>query len=148
MSVPRSALRPDGSLLIVDAEERLQRRPVEVIRIDRDHALVRGDLMAGELKSHRAGSLENVHPRVGGQKRVGDRRPLVVPWHHDHRDSLGHLHQGLEGTVDQLPPHLATEQQVAAMHHEVDLAATGGCQRPLEAGEEVRAAAAAFHPGP
>ena len=48
VSVPRAALRPDDSLLVVDDQERLQRRPVEVVRIDRDAALVRGDLPPGE----------------------------------------------------------------------------------------------------
>jgi RND family efflux transporter MFP subunit len=40
--VPRSALRDDQSILVMDDEQRLRRRPVEVLRVDRDEVLVRG----------------------------------------------------------------------------------------------------------
>ena len=46
--VPRSAMRNNDRLLIVDADNRLHRRPVEVLRIDRDDVIVRAELARGE----------------------------------------------------------------------------------------------------
>ncbi len=46
--VPRYAMRNDSQILIVDAEDRLYRRQVDVLRIDRDRVLVAGPLAAGE----------------------------------------------------------------------------------------------------
>ena len=48
VAVPRTAVQQDGSVLVVDAAETLHRKPVEVLRLDEDRALVRGDLAAGE----------------------------------------------------------------------------------------------------
>lgn len=44
VTVPREAVRKDGSVLIVDENETLQRRSVEVLRIEQDRVLIRGDL--------------------------------------------------------------------------------------------------------
>lgn len=46
--VPRYAMRNDSQILIVDAENRLYRRQVDVLRIDRDQVLVKGPLPDGE----------------------------------------------------------------------------------------------------
>lgn len=46
--VPRFAMRDEKTILIVDAEDRLRNRSVEVLRIDRDEVLVKGPLGAGE----------------------------------------------------------------------------------------------------
>jgi RND family efflux transporter MFP subunit len=46
--VPRYAMRDDSHVLVVDAEDRLRTRAVEVLRIDRDDVLIRGALDAGE----------------------------------------------------------------------------------------------------
>ena len=46
--VPRYAMRDDSHVLVVDAENRLRTRSVEVLRIDRDDVLIRSDLAAGE----------------------------------------------------------------------------------------------------
>jgi RND family efflux transporter MFP subunit len=46
--VPREAIRKDGSVLIVDEKETLQRRPVEVLRIEQDRVMIRGDLGENE----------------------------------------------------------------------------------------------------
>lgn len=46
--IPRAAWREDGSVLVVDEEGRLQRRPVELVRIDREQVLVQGDIRQGE----------------------------------------------------------------------------------------------------
>jgi RND family efflux transporter MFP subunit len=46
--VPRYAMRNDSQILIVDAESRLYRRQVDVLRIDRDQVLVKGPLAEGE----------------------------------------------------------------------------------------------------
>ncbi len=45
--LPRSAMRDGDRVLVVDEEDRLRHRPVEVLRIDRDQVLVRGDLAEG-----------------------------------------------------------------------------------------------------
>jgi RND family efflux transporter MFP subunit len=46
--VPRYAMRDDSHVLIVDAEDRLHTRAVEVLRIDRDDVVIKSDLGSGE----------------------------------------------------------------------------------------------------
>ncbi|MCP4040011.1 MAG: efflux RND transporter periplasmic adaptor subunit [bacterium] len=46
--VPRYAMRDDSHLLVVDDDDRLHTREVEVLRIDRDDVLIRGALERGE----------------------------------------------------------------------------------------------------
>lgn len=46
--VPRAALRSDGTVWIVDAEQRLRRRPVRVLRSEPDRVVLQGGLAAGE----------------------------------------------------------------------------------------------------
>jgi len=46
--VPRYAMRDDSHILIVDAEDRLRTREVEVLRIDGDDVLIHGQLTPGE----------------------------------------------------------------------------------------------------
>jgi RND family efflux transporter MFP subunit len=46
--VPRYAMRDESHLLVVDAEDRLRTREVEVLRIDGDEVLIRGALGPGE----------------------------------------------------------------------------------------------------
>ncbi|MEZ4289436.1 MAG: efflux RND transporter periplasmic adaptor subunit [Myxococcota bacterium] len=46
--VPRHAMREDSKILVVDAQDELHTRSVEVLRIDRDEVLVKGPLPAGE----------------------------------------------------------------------------------------------------
>lgn len=46
--VPRSALREDSRLLLVDAENRIQLRETEVLRMDYEQAVVRAELKPGE----------------------------------------------------------------------------------------------------
>jgi RND family efflux transporter MFP subunit len=46
--VPRYAMRDDSTVLIVDAQNRLRTKQVEVLRIDRDDVLVQGPLAPGE----------------------------------------------------------------------------------------------------
>ena len=46
--VPRSALADRGSLYVVDDEDRLRRRSIEVLRYERDVSLIRGGLSSGE----------------------------------------------------------------------------------------------------
>ncbi len=47
MRVPRGAMRDGDTLLVVDVENRLQEKKVELMRLERDDALVRADLPAG-----------------------------------------------------------------------------------------------------
>ncbi len=46
--VPRSAWRDDGSVLVVDDNNQLQRREVTLLRIDGEQVLLQGDLRTGE----------------------------------------------------------------------------------------------------
>jgi len=46
--VPRYAMRDESHLLVVDSDDRLRTREVEVLRIDRDDVLIRGALAPGE----------------------------------------------------------------------------------------------------
>ena len=46
--IPRYAMRDDSQILVVDSENRLYRRKVKILRIDRDQVLVEGPLAAGE----------------------------------------------------------------------------------------------------
>ena len=46
--VPRSALRDDRLLMVVDADDRMRLRDVDVMRIDREEVLIRTRLGAGE----------------------------------------------------------------------------------------------------
>lgn len=46
--VPRSAMRDDDRLLLVDQDDRLRLRAVDVLRIDRDEVLLRSDLSPGD----------------------------------------------------------------------------------------------------
>jgi multidrug efflux pump subunit AcrA (membrane-fusion protein) len=46
--IPRSAVRTGDVVLIVDEEERLRFRPVEILRATAEHAVVRSGLADGE----------------------------------------------------------------------------------------------------
>lgn len=46
--LPRAAMRGDDQVLVVDKEERLRFRPVEVVRADRDRVIIGGGLADGE----------------------------------------------------------------------------------------------------
>jgi multidrug efflux pump subunit AcrA (membrane-fusion protein) len=47
--VPRGALRPDGTVWLVDAEQRLRRREVQVLRVEQQRAVIASGLAAGDL---------------------------------------------------------------------------------------------------
>jgi len=46
--VPRAAMREGDQLLVVDGDDRIHHRPVEVLRIDRDEVLLRAELAEDE----------------------------------------------------------------------------------------------------
>jgi len=46
--LPRDALRADDHVYVIDAEERIRFRAVELLRTERDHIIVAGGLAAGE----------------------------------------------------------------------------------------------------
>ena len=48
--LPRDALRNGNQVLIVDAEDRLRYREIEVMRLYRDQVLIRAGLEAGERR--------------------------------------------------------------------------------------------------
>ena len=47
--LPRSSIRDGSQVLVVDSDSRLRIRDVEVLRLERDRALVRSGLTADEL---------------------------------------------------------------------------------------------------
>jgi RND family efflux transporter MFP subunit len=47
--VPRAALQPDGSVWLVDAEQRLRRREVAVLRVEERRAVIATGLAAGDV---------------------------------------------------------------------------------------------------
>ncbi len=66
--LPRTALRGDSRVLIVDSTDRLYFREVDIFRLDRDQALVRGGLEPGDRVC-----VSNVEAAVNGMKvRVGE----------------------------------------------------------------------------
>jgi multidrug efflux pump subunit AcrA (membrane-fusion protein) len=74
--LPRSALRGKDGVLIVDAEDRLHLRNVDVLRVDREVAVITGGLEGGELVC-----LSPIEVAVDGMKvRVqrSDVEPTVV----------------------------------------------------------------------
>lgn len=64
--LPRAALRDDGYVFSVDADGRLRRRAVEVVRARRDEVLVRATLEAGDLVcvSDLSGATDGTQVRV------------------------------------------------------------------------------------
>lgn len=48
VTLPRSALRPDSTVVVLDSENRISFRKVDVLRSDRTNALVRSGLAAGD----------------------------------------------------------------------------------------------------
>lgn len=48
VAIPRSALRGGGTVYVVDAEDRLHSRAIELLRTERDRLLVRSGLAAGD----------------------------------------------------------------------------------------------------
>jgi len=66
--LPRAAVRPDDRVFVIDAEDRLEVRPVDVLRVERDRVLVRGGLVPGERVtiSPLAEAVEGMRVRVSG----------------------------------------------------------------------------------
>ena len=71
--LPRSALRASSQTLIVDAEDRLRWREVQVLRADREHVVVGAGLAAGDRVC--VSALESVVD--GMQVRVRDSAPTL-----------------------------------------------------------------------
>ena len=67
-AVPRAAIREDGRVLIVDGEDRLRFRTIDVLRLERDRALVRGGLEPGDRLciSPLAVAVDGMQVRVAG----------------------------------------------------------------------------------
>lgn len=64
--VPRSALHDDGRVLVIDAEDRLHFQEVEVLRLERESAVLAGGLRPGQrvLVSPLAAPVEGMRVRV------------------------------------------------------------------------------------
>ncbi len=66
--LPRTALRGESQVLVVDTAERLYYRDVDIFRLDRDEVLIRGGLKPGDRVC-----ISNVETAVSGMKvRVGE----------------------------------------------------------------------------
>ena len=102
-----------------------------------------------ELDLDGSGVIENVQVGVGGEEGEGQHRSFMVAGNEHHRDpGVGHLEQRFEAETDELGRDLGSEEEIAAVDDEVDLATHGGGQGGAGIGEEVGAAAAAFDAGP
>ena len=107
------------------------------------------DPAARKIERDGAWLIKHVEVRVGGEQGEGQRRSFVVAGYQHHRDSgVGHLEQGFEGEADKLGLHLGSEEEIAAVNDEIDLAMPGRRQCGAGVGEKVRAATAAFNSGP
>ena len=69
--LPREALRRDGQVLVVDDENRLTMRPVEVLKHERKRVLIASGLRAGERVCTSPPSLAVAGMRV---------RPVEAAW--------------------------------------------------------------------
>lgn len=74
VSVPREAVRQDGTVLVVDADNRLHFRDVEVLQSTRDTAFVRLDIKDGErvCTSPLDTPTENMEVSVAGDESVSE----------------------------------------------------------------------------
>ena len=61
--LPRAALRGDGRVYVVDESDRLEFRPVQILRTEREQVLVRSGLRAGERVC-----ISNIETAVDGMK--------------------------------------------------------------------------------
>lgn len=48
MRLPRSALRANDQVLVIDSEDRIRFRNVDVLRIDSEEVIIEGGLISGE----------------------------------------------------------------------------------------------------
>ena len=104
---------------------------------------------ARDIEPDGARLIEDMEVRVGGEQGKGQRRSFVVAEYQHHRDpGVGHLEQRFEGETDKLGLYFGSEQEIAAVDDEIDLAAQGGAECGTGVGEEVGAAAPALDPGP
>jgi RND family efflux transporter MFP subunit len=74
VTLPRGALHGEREVVVVDAEERLRARPVELLRVDGETAYVRGGLAAGERVVERVPSafVEGMRVRVAEAPAAAD----------------------------------------------------------------------------
>jgi hypothetical protein len=99
---------------------------------------------AARLEHDAAGSIEDVQALVQRQQGIGHPRPFVVS--RDEQDRHAGRREALqwrECRFGQPGRHAAPIQQVAPVHHRVDIAGARGLEGPLEVPEEVIAAPAA-----
>ena len=69
MVIPRSALHPDDRVLVLDNENRLHYRSIQVLRTERESVIVEGGLEAGEkvVVSPLAAAIEGMAVRVSDE---------------------------------------------------------------------------------
>ena len=77
--------------------------------------------------------IEDVHARVRGEERIRNRRSLVIPRNNDNRDAaVGEALERSERLQNDVRPDLAAEEDIAAMHDEIDIAAERRLERAFE----------------
>jgi RND family efflux transporter MFP subunit len=72
--LPRSAVREDGRILVVDEENRLHFREIDVLKTDQDRIVVRGGLASGERVCLSAldSVVDGMSVRVAGEETAGE----------------------------------------------------------------------------
>jgi len=78
--LPRAAMRGDDQVLVVDDEERLRFRPVEVVRADRDSVVIGGGLRVGErvAVSPLEAAVDGMRVRVASEDAGGIEKSVAV----------------------------------------------------------------------
>ena len=80
------------------------------------------DPLVTEFVAGRTGSVEDVDQRMVGHQGPWQMGTFVVSRHHDHwHPAFGHCAQRLESSGHQAGGHPAAKQEVAPVHHEINL---------------------------
>ena len=107
------------------------------------------DRHAAHVEDEGARAVEDVQVGVRRQQGIRQTRPFVIARHQQHRHAaIGDRQQRLQRRRRQAARDPTAEQEVAAVHNEVDVAATRGREGEVEVGEEVGAAPRARDPRP
>lgn len=93
---------------------------------------------SADIQRDRAGTIDEVDAGMSGEKRIRNRRALVVSGHDDHRHSgVGNALERLEHPHHQSRLDAAPEEHVTAVNHHIDLTLKGRLQGELVGIEKI-----------